>query len=148
MDFHKIEIFNGVNKLSKYYNMPRVTKKQKEERILVFACEAVNLIKERLDLDDNKNVTNEPMFEYNGWYYYLGKTVTIINPEIRIYRRNYKNIKDLPKGSRIDEEAWIYKEGMNCKILNVYGYGDYHHDKDDGFLVDEFSVQDYKISIF
>jgi hypothetical protein len=127
--------------------MPRVTKQQMKERVPEFARDAVDLIRERLNLDDMKNLINQPMFQHNGWYYYLGKTITIINPEIRIYRENYKNLKDLPKGSRIYEEAWIYKEGANCKILGIME-GHIIHDNDHGFLLDGFSIQDYKLSIF
>ena len=50
---------------------------------------------------------------------------------------NLHRYKDQLKGYRINEEAWIYKEGMNC----VFG-------KDYGFLIDGFSVQDYSKKAF
>ena len=83
----------------------------------------------------------------------FNKSIANVKPEIRIRRQNYrpyntKFFKDQPKGNRINEEAWIYKEGMNCCILDIDENGQYIFDKDHGFLIDGFSVQDYKKSAF
>jgi hypothetical protein len=127
--------------------MPRITKAHMKESIVSFANDAIKIIKENLNLDDLENREDKPTIESDGWYYYLHKSVANIKPEICIRRQNYKPgntryFKDQPKGNRINEQAWIYKEGMNCTIL-CYENGEYIRDKDKGFIVDGFSVQDY-----
>lgn len=131
--------------------MPRITKAHMKESIVLFANDAVKVINEYLDLDDNKdNINRFNEIEHDGWYYILVKNVQHVNPEIRIERRNHKigNEKELPKGTRICERAWIYKEGMNCKIIGVYGIGDYEHAPDHGYLFQGFSIQDYSKCAF
>jgi len=123
--------------------MPRITKAHMKESILPFANDAIAIIKENLDLDDMEHREDKPIIEHGGWYYYLHKSIANIKPEIRIRRQNYRfynvqYLKDQPKGNRIYEEAWIYKEGMNCPI-----YKDGSRGKDHGFIVNGFSVQDY-----
>ncbi len=123
--------------------MPRITKEHMKESIVSFANDAVQIINENLNLDDLTNREDKPIIESNGWYYCLHKSVANIKPEIRIRRQNYrpynrKSFEDQPKGNRIYEEAWIYKEGKNCRILGV----------DHGFIIDGFSVQDYKKKVF
>ena len=122
--------------------MPRITKAHMKESIVSFANDAIQIIHENLNLNDIINREDKPIIESNGWYYYIHKSVTNIKPEIRIRRQNYRQgntqyFKDQLKGYRINEEAWIYKEGMNC----VFG-------KDYGFLIDGFSVQDYSKKAF
>ena len=124
--------------------MPRVTKAEYKESIVTFADDSVKVIKECLNLDDNK--ASLPIkIEKNGWYYMLKKNVQNVNPEIRITRQNFKigKEKEFPKGNRIEESAWIYKEGGNCRIINIYGIDDYDHAPDHGYLLDGFSIQDY-----
>ena len=133
--------------------MPRITKAHKKESIVSFANDAIKIINENLNLNDLTNREDKPNIESNGWYYYLHKSVAIINPEIRIKRQNYrfgntKYFKDQPKGNRINEEAWIYKEGMNRPILGIDENRQLIHGKDDGFLINGFSVQDYNKSAF
>ena len=133
--------------------MPRITKAHMKESIVSFANDAIKIINENLNLNDLTNREDKPIIESDGWYYYLHKSVANIKPEIRIRRQNYRPnstrfFKDQPKGNRIDEEAWIYKEGMNCVILGIDKNGQFIHDKDHGFLIDGFSVQDYKKSAF
>ena len=118
--------------------MSRITKAHMKESIVSFANDSIQIINENLNLDDLTNREDKPIIESNGWYYYLHKSIANVKPEIRIRRQNYRHgntqyFKDQPKGNRINEEAWIYKEGMNCRM------GKY----DDGFLIDGFSVQDY-----
>ena len=122
--------------------MPRITKAHMKESIVSFANDAIQIIHENLNLNDIINREDKPIIESNGWYYYIHKSVTNIKPEIRSRRQNYRQgntqyFKDQLKGYRINEEAWIYKEGMNC----VFG-------KDYGFLIDGFSVQDYSKKAF
>ncbi len=124
-----------------------------EESIVSFANDAIQIIHENLNLNDLINREDKPTIESNGWYYYLHKSVANIKPEIRIRRQNYRQgntqyFKDQPKRNRINEEAWIYKEGMNCYILGVHDNGEPIHDKDHGFLIDGFSVQDYSKKTF
>lgn len=131
--------------------MPRVTKEQKKESIIHFANDVIKLIKDNLNLDNEVRET-KPYIECNGWYYYLGKGVVHINPEIRITRQNYRPgdtryYKDQPKSNRIYESAWVYKEGMNRVILGKDSNG-FILAKDDGFIIDGFSIQDYKIHVF
>ena len=133
--------------------MPRITKAQKEKSIEPFANDSIKIINENLNLNDLTNREDKPIIESDGWYYYLHKSIANVKPEIRIRRQNYrpyntKFFKDQPKGNRINEEAWIYKEGMNCCILDIDENGQYIFDKDHGFLIDGFSVQDYKKSAF
>lgn len=135
--------------------MPRITKAHMKESIVSFANDSIKIINENLNLNDLTNREDKPIIEADGWYYYLHKEVKYENvkPEIRIRRQNYrpgntKFLKDQPKGNRINEEAWIYKEGMNCRILGIDKNGKYIDDKDHGFLIDGFSVQDYKKSAF
>jgi hypothetical protein len=133
--------------------MPRITKAHMKESIVSFANDAVKIINENLNLNDLTNREDKPIIESDGWYYYLHKSIANVKPEIRIRRQNYrpyntKFFKDQPKGNRIDEEAWIYKDGMNCYILGIDENGQHIHAKDHGFLIDGFSVQDYKKSAF
>jgi len=128
--------------------MPRITKAHMKESIVSFSEDAIKIIKENFNLDDLKNREDKPTIESNGWYYYAHKSIANVKPEIRIRRQNYrqgitKYFKDQPKGNRIDEEAWIYKEGMNCIILGVDENGELQHAKDHGYLIDGFSVQNY-----
>ena len=122
--------------------MPRITKTHMKESIVTFADDAIKIIKENINLDDMENREDKPTIEYNGWYYYIHKSVSIIKPEIRIQRQNYRQgntryLNDHPKGNRISEEAWIYKEGMNRR-----------NSKDKEFIIDGFSIQDYKKKMF
>ena len=133
--------------------MPRITKAHKKESIVSFANDAIKIINENLNLNDLTNREDKPIIESNGWYYYLHKSVANIKPEILIKRQNYrfgntKYFKDQPKGNRINEEAWIYKEGMNRPILGIDENRQLIHGKDDGFLINGFSVQDYNKSAF
>jgi hypothetical protein len=133
--------------------MPRITKEHMKESIVSFANDAIKIINENLNLNDLTNREDKPIIESDGWYYYLHKSVANGKPEIRIRRQNYRVynttfFEDRPEGNCINEEAWIYKEGMNCYILGIDENGQYIHDKDHGFLIDGFSVQDYKKSAF
>ena len=133
--------------------MPRITKAHMKESIVSFANDAIKIINENFNLNDLTNREDKPNIESDGWYYYLHKSVANVKPEIRIRRKNYRTgntkfFKDQPKGNRIDEEAWIYKEGMNCVILSIDENDQYIMAKDRGFLIDGFSVQDYKKSSF
>ena len=128
--------------------MPRISKAHMKESIVSFANDAIQIINENLNLNDLTNREDNPTIVSNGWYYYLNKSIANIKPEIRIRRQNYRQgntqyFKDQPKGNRINEEAWIYKEGMNCRILGVDDNGNPIHDKDNGFIIDGFSVQGY-----
>jgi len=124
--------------------MPRVTKAEYKESIVTFADDSVKVIKENLNLDYNK-ASLPIQIEKNGWYYTIKKNVQNVNPEIIIRRENFKigKEKEFPKGNRIEERAFIYKEGGNCKIIGVYGLDDYEHAPDHGYLLDGFSIQDY-----
>tara|TARA_A100001015_G_C14849996_1_gene656071 strand:+ start:137 stop:550 length:414 start_codon:yes stop_codon:yes gene_type:complete len=137
--------------------MPRIIKADMKESIVSFANESVKIINENLNLNDLTNREDKPIpvIESDGWYYYLHKSIADVNnPEIRIRRQNYrpkytKFYKDQPKGNRINEEACIYKKGMNCRILGIDENGQFILDKEDhGFLIDGFSVQDYQKSAF
>jgi hypothetical protein len=133
--------------------MPRITKAHMKESIVSFANDVVKIINENLNVNDLTNREDKPIIESDGWYYYVHKSIANVKPEIRIKRQNYrpyntKFFKDQPKGNRINEEAWIYKEGMNCYILGIDENGQLIHAKDHGFLIDGFSVQDYKKSAF
>jgi hypothetical protein len=123
--------------------MPRVTKAEYKESIRTFADDSVAVIKEYLNLDENKDSLH--CIEKNGWYYTIKKNVQHVNPEIILRRENFKmgKEKEYPKGNRIEERAFIYKEGMNCEIINIYGLDDYEHAPDHGYLLDGFSIQDY-----
>ena len=123
--------------------MPRITKEQKKENIAAFSNDAIKLINEHFNLNEynEPSVVSRKEFIYDGWYYYLHKS-TIGDSrlqEIRVRRQNYKQYKDHPKDNRINEEAWVYQEGMN------YRYSD---GKDHGFIIDGFSIQDYKKKLF
>ena len=133
--------------------MTRITKAHMKESIVSFANDVIKIINENLNINDLTNREDKPIIETDGWYYYLHKSVANVKPEIRIRRQNYrygntKFFKDQPKGNRINEEAWIYKEGMNCHILGINENGQRIYDKDHGFLINGFSVQDYKKSAF
>lgn len=128
--------------------MPHITKAHKKESIVSFAKDAVRVINEKLNLNDLTKKETLPIFEFDGWCYYLHKSIANVKPEIRIKRENFRNKKDLPKGSRIYEEAFIYIEGMNCPILGIDENDEYICDKDKGFLINGFSVQDYKKTAF
>ena len=117
--------------------MPRITKVDMKESIVSFANDAILIINENLNLDDLINKEYIPTIESNGWYYSVNKSVANIQPEILIRRQNYKQgntqyYKDQPKGNRINEQAFIYKEGMNCE-----------YNKDNGFIIDGYSIQNY-----
>ena len=133
--------------------MPRITKAHMKESIVSFANDSIQIINEHLNLNDLTSREDKPTIESNGWYYYLHKSIANIKPEIRIRRQNYRQgntqyFKDQPKGNRINEEAWIYKEGMNCHILGVDDNGERIYDKDHGFIVNGFSVQNYSKTVF
>jgi hypothetical protein len=124
--------------------MPRITKAHMKESIVSFANDAIQIINENLNLNDLTNREDKPIIVSNGWYYYLHKSIAHVKPEIRIRRQNYRPgntqyFKDQPKGNRINEGAWIYKEGMNCCG---------NDNKDNGFIIDGFSVQDYSKKAF
>ena len=111
--------------------MPRITKAQMKESIILFADDVIKIIIEKLNLDDTNN-REDVIIEHNGWYYNISKIVSFIQPEIFITRQNYKPghkqyYKDQPKGNHIHEKAWIYKEGMNnrskySKNINISKY--------------------------
>tara|TARA_B100001094_G_C18143755_1_gene779434 strand:- start:865 stop:1251 length:387 start_codon:yes stop_codon:yes gene_type:complete len=128
--------------------MPRITKAHKKESIVSFANDTIKIINENLNLNDLTNREDKPIIESDSWYYYLHKSVVHVKPEIHIIRYNYRFLKDQPKGNHIIEEAWIYKEGMNRPILGIDDNGQYIYDKDDGFLIDGFRVQDYEKTAF
>jgi hypothetical protein len=133
--------------------MPRITKAHMKESIVSFANDAIQIIKENLNLNDLTNREDKPTIVSNGWVYYVHKSIANIKPEIRIRRQNYRQgnthyFKDQPKGNRINEEAWIYKEGMNCRILGLDDNNEVIRDKDHGFIIDGFSVQDYSKTVF
>jgi hypothetical protein len=78
-------------------------------------------------------------FEEDGWYYSMKKNNAVIQPEFVVYGQNYHRgrteyYKYQPKGHRINEEAWIYKEVMNRKSGQI--------------VVDGYSIQDYKKTAF
>jgi hypothetical protein len=126
--------------------MPRINKSN--ESIVSFAHDAIKIINENLNLSDLKNREDIPSIESDGWYYYLHKSIANVTPEIRIRRQNYRPNIQLCKnknfGNYIEEEAWIYKAGMNRYILGIDDNGQYIHGEDAGFIIDGFSVQDYK----
>jgi len=133
--------------------MPRITKSHMKESVVSFANDAIQIINENLNLNDLTNREDNPTIVSNGWYYYLHKSIANIKPEIRIRRQNYRQgnthyFKDQPKDNRINEEALIYKEGMNCRILGVDDNGKHIYDKDHGFIIDGFRVQDYSKKAF
>lgn len=118
--------------------MPRITKAQLKESIVPFAIDAITVINRKVNVNDLINREDIPDFEQNGWYYYVHKSIINNTPEIRIKRQNYRlwntlYYKDQPKGNRISEEAWIYKENMNCNANHI----------DTGYIVDGFSIQNY-----
>ena len=127
--------------------MPRITKEHMKESIIPFLNDALRIITENINLDANDNREDVPPFEEDGWYYYLYKSIAHIKPEIRIKRQNYKEYKDQPKGNRINEQAWVYKEGMNYKFIQDKN-GIIYQDKDRGFIQNGFSFQDYKKTAF
>ncbi len=134
----------------KLQNMPRITKAHMNESIAPFANDAIQVVK-HLNLNDLTN-REDIIIESSGWHYDIHKSVANIKPEIRIRRQNYRPgntqyFKDQPKGNRINEQAWIYKEGMNC-ILSVDDNNEVIRGKDRGFLIDGFSVQDYSKRAF
>jgi len=114
-----------------------------KESIVPFANDAIKLIKEKFDLTDMENREDIPMFVYNGWCYYMYKSVANAKPEIKISRYNHRYYKDQPKGNRIHEQAWIYREGKNCRITGIDENGNWIHAPDHGFVIDGFSIQDY-----
>jgi hypothetical protein len=126
--------------------MPRINKSK--ESIVSFAHDAIKIINENLNLSDLQNREDKPIIESDGWYYYLHKSIANVKPEIRIRRYNYNPktmlIKDTNFKNYIEEQAWIYKAGMNCYILGVDDNGKYILGEDPGFIIDGFSVQDYK----
>lgn len=88
-----------------------------------------------------------PWIFHDGWYYYMHKSVANIDvlgsPELRVKRQNFRlgntdYFKDQPKGNRIREGAWIYKEGMLRDGACVYG----------GYKIDGFNVQLYEKTAF
>jgi len=118
--------------------MPRITKAQLKESIVPFAIDVIAVINTKVNVNDLINREDIPDFEQNGWYYYVHKSIINNTPEIRIKRQNYRlwntqYYKDQPKGNRISEEAWIYKENMNCNANLI----------DTGYIVDGFSIQNY-----
>ena len=123
--------------------MPRVTQAEYKESIGTFADDSVAVIKEYLNLDEYKDSLHR--IEKNGWNYTIKKNVQHVNPEIILRRENFKigKEKEYLKGNRIEERAFIYKEGANCKIIAVNEFGDYEHDPDHGHLLNGFSIQDY-----
>ena len=127
--------------------MPRITKAHKRESIIPFSKEAIGIIKDKCNLDDTIYGKVIPEFEKDGWRYKLRKNILPDHSnlpennllEILIQRHNYNNCgpdsgKDQPKGNRINEQAFIYKEGENAEIVSG---------KDRGFIIDGFSVQCY-----
>ena len=119
--------------------MPRFTKEQQKENITLFSNDAVKLINEHFNLNEyNKPnvVSRKEDVVSDGWYYYLHKSTIgdSLLQELRVRRQNYKQRKDQPKGNRITEEAWVYQEGMNYRILDG---------KDHGFIIDGYSIQNY-----
>jgi len=127
--------------------MPRITKEHMKESIIPFVNDALRIITENLNLDDMDNREDVSSFEEDGWYYYLYKSIAYIKPEIRIKRQNYKEYKDQSKGNRINEHAWVYREGMNYKFIQDKN-GIIYPDKDRGFIQNGFSFQDYKKTAF
>jgi hypothetical protein len=119
--------------------MPRITKAHKKESIIPFAHDAMKIVKENLNLNDLEKREDKPTIEYNGWYYTIHKSIANVKPEIRVKRQNYRfghtlYFKDQIKGNRINESAWIYKEGVNC----TGNFGE-----DIGYKIDGYSIQDY-----
>ena len=123
--------------------MPRVTQAEYKESIGTFADDSVAVIKEYLNLDEYKDSLHR--IEKNGWNYTIKKNVQHVNPEIILRRENFKlgKEKEFPKGNRIQERAFIYKQGGNCVIIGINEFGDYEHDPDHGHLLNGFSIQDY-----
>ena len=124
-----------------------------KESIIPFANDALEMINENLNLNDLTKREEITCIQHGDWYYCLHKSVVNIKPEIRVKRQNYrmgntKFYKDQPKGNRINEEAWIYKKGINCYILGINENGELIHDKDHGFIINDFSIQDYKKTVF
>jgi len=52
---------------------------------------------------------------------------------------NNRQYKDQPKGNRINEDAWIYKEGANCYLTSSKAHG---------YIIYGFSVQNYQKKAF
>lgn len=124
--------------------MPRITKEEKKENIASFSNDAIKLIQEHFNLNEYLEphfVSRKEDIVSDGWYYYLHKSSIGISQlqEIRIKRQNYKQYKEQPKGNRINEEAWVYREGTNRRILDG---------KDHGFIIDGFSIQGYEKTRF
>ena len=116
--------------------MPRVTKAQKKVHIVSFSNDIVKMIADRFDLNNTER--EQYLFEENGFRYYIRKDTFGDLLEIRIWRKNYvKNRNEKPKGTRVYDEAFIYKKYENT----VNGI-------DDGYILDDYSIQGYNILIF
>lgn len=130
--------------------MPRITKAHLKESIKIFAEEVVKLIKERLDIENEKeNETIE--FEYGGWYYYLHKNIFYesVKPEICVKRRNFKRgITKENKGNHITETAFVYKEGRNCEVYYDKKLDKKIYGKDTGYIYDGLSFYNYSKTAF
>jgi hypothetical protein len=89
-----------------------------------FFNDIVIVIKEKLNLDDILNYEYYYNYEKNGLYYYLYKSAVKDNKiKIIVKRSNYRqgNIRYYnfkPRGKRLMEEAYIYKN-INLPNSNI-----------------------------
>lgn len=132
--------------------MPRITKAHMKESIVPFSIDVLQIINEIFKLNDSniEIIEEKRHLELNNWFYYIHISTVIIKPEIHITRRNFCNKcnKNQCKGNNIFEEAWIYKEGANCKRLGKNEKDEYLYSKDHGYLTDGFSIQNYIKKVF
>ncbi len=133
--------------------MPRVTKAHMKESIVTFATDVLEIMNDYFNLNDFSNNEGYYDIERNGWYYHLHKSVVHFKPEIHIYRHNYRQgntifKKDQPKGHRIYEDAWIYREGACCTTIGRDENGNPILSKDNGFLMGGYSFQGYVKKMF
>lgn len=114
--------------ISRFYkNMPRLTKEQKHQELLVFVSDVIPLIEEKFSKDEKKDERFIGL-EINGYSYvnfrriYLGNSNEL--SEILIERCGERGIK---------QSAFIYK----CDEYKRY-------DKDNGFVYKGYSFQNFK----
>ena len=91
--------------------MSQTTRAQVKKSIAPFAVGALEVIRNNLNMGDKPLIV-----ESGGTNWYLHKSG---EASFLVKRQNYTNIKELPKGRRIYEEAVVCSEGGG---FSVQGY--------------------------
>lgn len=98
--------------------MSHTTKSQMKKSIIPFAVGAVEIIRSNLSLGDRPLIVES---EGANWYLHKSGKASVL-----VKRQNYTNMTELPKGSRVYEEALVRRGGKSADYkldgFSVHGY--------------------------